>query len=486
MSRLKISLAASAFALVLQSGAAQAEGLAVKGGPGAGSPTPVDPYPMAAAGWGGEAGNGRYVIRWAEDWSGARAAGVAPRFKAIPLGDEGSLTFSAETRLRYDLYDNAQLVRDVDYQRGLFRGVVGADLRLNRRIRVYGEIGVGQVEGREDLVGANFRNDAALQQLFVDVREDRGANLFGAMIGRQEFADGPRQLISISDGPNLHRSWNGVRLYAHGERVRFGAFDFRATRLGQGAFDEAINHAERLQGVNASFIVSRPGGPNTYLEPFWFHTENPAYRVGGVAGADDRDTLGARLWGRRGDLRFDWTVAHQGGDHIGRPIEAWGLFLNQTVSLSDRGWKPRLSGRIDIATGGDGHGRRVVKGFNPLYASSNYLGDGQFLSLSNLVLIAPGMTVSPTRRTSVSLEYGLARRLDRNDAAYAGQMRPYAGSREVSGREIGGLLRVGASWEATKNLTLSLDFEHMTPGDVLHQIDAPGGSYGYVAATYRY
>ena len=41
--------------------------------------------------------------------TGMRAAGHAPPFKAMPLGGEASLTLSAEARLRYDIYNNAQL-----------------------------------------------------------------------------------------------------------------------------------------------------------------------------------------------------------------------------------------------------------------------------------------------------------------------------------------------------------------------------------------
>ena len=72
--------------------------------PGKNAPTPADPYPLNAAGWGPEAGNGLMVSRWAEDWTGLRAAGQAPPLKAIPLGGEAFLTLSAEARLRYDAY----------------------------------------------------------------------------------------------------------------------------------------------------------------------------------------------------------------------------------------------------------------------------------------------------------------------------------------------------------------------------------------------
>ena len=69
---------------------------------------------------------------------------------------------------------------------------------------------------------------------------------------------------------------------------------------------------------------------------------------------------------------------------------------------------------------------------------------------------------------------------------YAGQMRPYSGTEAVSGKEIGARLRAGASWNALKNPTVSINVEHMSAGDVLDQVVASSGTYGYVGATYRY
>jgi len=128
------------------------------------APIPADPYPLNAAGWGPELANGLLASRWAEDWTGMRAAGHAPPLKAMPIGNEASLTLSGEARLRYDSFSNAQLVRGDDYQQGLLRGVVGADLRLNPHVRVYSEVGTGQVKGRRAAANANMQNDAALQQ----------------------------------------------------------------------------------------------------------------------------------------------------------------------------------------------------------------------------------------------------------------------------------------------------------------------------------
>ncbi|HEU4665823.1 MAG TPA: alginate export family protein [Dokdonella sp.] len=450
------------------------------------TPTPVDPYPLMAAGWGPELGNGFMASRWAEDWSGMAAHGRAPAGKFIAIGESTHLTLSSEIRVRATAADDARLREGDDVQQDQARLLVGADLRFNPGLRVYGELGAGVVDSRRDDAPASFANDISLQQLFVDVRDDIGGMLVGAMLGRQEFSDGPRQLISLGDGANLHRTWNGIRAYAHAPRVRLGAFDLRATRLGSGAFDERIDAGEKLQGIDASIIVSE-SGPNTFLEPFWIRSRQPAYRRANATGPDERDTVGARLWGRRGELRFDWVAARQSGQTLGgRRVQAWGLFSTQSIALSQAGWKPRLTAHVDLASGGGAYESATVRDFNPLYASSNYLGEAQFLGLSNLLMIAPGIAVSPTPRTSVAVEYGRARRLDVHDAIYAGGGRAYAGTETVTGRRIGDLARLTATWSIHRNLALRLNVEHLAAGDALRLSGHVSGTYAYVDTTFRY
>lgn len=101
-------------------------------------------------------------------------------------------------------------------------------------------------------------------------------------------------------------------------------------------------------------------------------------------------------------------------------------------------------------------------------------------------MIAPGVAISPTPKTNVSMEYGFARRLNESDAAYPGGMRAYAGTQNVSGHEIGGLLRLIGTWSASDHLTLTTNFERLNAGDVLKRAALPSGSYGYIGATYRY
>jgi hypothetical protein len=453
--------------------------------PGEWAPTPSDPYPLNAAGWGPEAGHGLMVSRWAEDWTGMHAGEGLPPLKAIALGGGTSLTLSAEARLRLDTFTHAQAKQGNNYHQGLFRGVMGADLRLDPRVRLYSEFATGQVDTRRSTAAANFQNSLALQQLLLDLREPVGSGIFGAMVGRQEFSDGPRQLISLSDGPNLHRTWNGVRLYAHTPRYRVGYFDLRATQPGTGYLDESLRPDERIQGLTASLIATPGAGPHTYLDAFWIRNDNAHFRDGAASGRDQRDTLGLRLWGRQGQFRYDWTLAYQDGVSIGRDVSAWAVFAVQSLGLSDQGWQPRLTAHVDIASGGN-TGAGGTHGFNQLYASSSYLGEGRFLSLTNLALVAPGMSFSPTAATKLSFEYGIARRLTADDAAYAGGMQAYAGTQGLPGHDVGRLSRIVASWSPHENLTLFANVEHLSAGAVLKQANLPSGSYSAVGATVRY
>jgi hypothetical protein len=169
-----------------------------------------------------------------------------------------------------------------------------------------------------------------------------------------------------------------------------------------------------------------------------------------------------------------------------RDVDAWGVFAVQSLALTDAGWKPRLQVRIDAASGGGAHGTGTLREFNPLYVSSEYAAEGQFVGLGNLLMVTPGVSVTTSAGTRVSVEYGFAARLDASDAARAGGLRAYAGTENVPGREIGGLLRVAGTRSVAEHVTVFLKHEHLVAGDVLRRAGLPSGRYSQVGTTVRY
>lgn len=102
------------------------------------------PYPLIAAGWSPEAGNGLYYSRWAENWQERWHAGPVPGYKAMALPGETILSLSTEIRLRYEAADNALPFRGAGFENGLIRGVMGADMQWDAHARLYAELATGQ------------------------------------------------------------------------------------------------------------------------------------------------------------------------------------------------------------------------------------------------------------------------------------------------------------------------------------------------------
>ena len=101
-------------------------------------------------------------------------------------------------------------------------------------------------------------------------------------------------------------------------------------------------------------------------------------------------------------------------------------------------------------------------------------------------MVAPSLSFSPLPRTTVTIEYGHARRRVSSDAVYAGGMRAYAGTQDTRGHHIGNLTRLSATWTASDRLGFTLAFEHLSAGTVLRSAGYPSGTYAYLSATYRH
>ncbi len=405
-------------------------------------------------------------------------AAAAPPPRTLRLGPDTTLSADAELRLRGSVADRDRARPGGGARAEAWhRAVVGADLRHGAHLRLRAEVGSGLALGTPEPVPANLDNAAAVQQLFVEVRARLAAFDCAAIAGRQEFAAGPRQLLSVGDGANLHRTWNGLCLRAADQRIHLGAFALRATALEASGFDDGVRDGERLHGLHGGITLVRDADVGVQLDPFWLHSELPDTR----RGRDERDTIGARLHGVAGAVAFDGTVAHQSGVFAGHGVDAWGGFATASVALADGGWQPRLTAHADVASGGGaGHG------FHPLYASSACLGEGAFLGASNLLLVAPGVAVTPAPSLQLAFEYGWARRLDDHDTAYAGRLRPYAGTELVASHTIGQLLRLSATWELAEGVSLAAGIDHLVAGPVLDRAGFGSATFGYASVRFRF
>lgn len=462
-------------------------------------PVPVfaNPYPAAARGDGPRAGP-YMTIRYAEDWSSLRSKTPGRRdffdpIKFIPLDADGDiyLTLSGEHRSRLNLITNPGL-RDVKAQdQWLIRDVVGADLHLGSLFRVFGELNNSIAFGASGVnASPQQKNDLIVQQLFAEADTTISGAAVGLRVGRQEFMDGPPNVLHIRPAPNVYTSLDGVRLSIATTRARASLFSFKTVALGRGAFDDPTDDGELFRGISTSFVVpsAHIGGAETklFFDPFFWNHRDDDRRWGTTVGRDDRNFYGARLWGTAGNATMDLSVIRQDGRFAGRDISAWGIFANGGYLLSDGALHPRLGGRIDYTSGGGAYDTGTLKSFLFFYGSIPYFSWGNLIGPTNLADVSVNLRTTPLPRVSLTAEASLLRRPSEFDAVYTFTGAPYAGTQNVRGHDVGRLIKADILWQINPHLSAGVKTDFLFAGDVLKRARLNSSTYFGTEVQFRF
>jgi len=433
-------------------------------------------YPAAAAGDGANTA-GYNLSRWAEDWRALRDPkkrdDPLDRLKFLPLDKDGDvyLTLSGELRLRINNTSSPNLRDGPDQRQDITRIVAGADLHLGPHLRAYGEIVHGGLAGTNlGVPSGNFRNDLAVQQAFVEADALIGGTALGVRYGRQEFTDGPNLLVSQRDNNTIRYTLNGVRAWVRGARLRVDIFDLKPTAYGNDGFsDDRTDDARRFSGATFGIVLPKSflGGSNLYLDPFVWRRRNRVGTWGGRIGPTTRYYVGARLWGDAGRLSVDWSASHQSGHFIDQSIDAWLFTAANTVRLGKSRNAPRIGFHADYASGGGAYGGRKLRNAYAPFGNNVYYSYQLFLTPSNLIAVAPGVTFTPLEQVRFNIEYQFTWRDDVRDAVYRANGQPFAGTQNVPGTKVAEVARAQMVWTITPRLSVTGRYEHLAAGPVL-------------------
>ncbi|MET0365964.1 MAG: alginate export family protein [Sphingobium sp.] len=451
-------------------------GLLAAASHGSAKAEPTASYPAAANG-DVTTVNGYTLSRWAEDWQAmrnpAKRDDPLDRLKYLPIAADGDvyLTLSGELRLRINETTNPNLRESEAQRQDITRIVAGADLHIGPHLRAYGELAHGRISGLNlGVPAATLRNDLVLQQAFVEATEEIGGIAIGARYGRQEFTDGPNLLVSQRDNNTIRYTLNGLRVWARGARVRADLFDFKPTAYGDlGAEDDISDPARRFSGITMGFALPNTwlGGSKLYVDPFFWRRRNNVGAWGGRIGPATRYYAGARLWGDAGPLNIDWSVNHQYGHYLDQRIDAWQAFLAQSWRIGKGKDAPRIGVHFDYASGGGGYGDGKLRDSYAPFGNNIYFSYQLSLTPSNLVAVAPNVSVSPFRNARLSAEYLLAWRDNVYDAVYRANGQPFAGTQTVRARKIADVTRLQLVWSISPRVSLTGRYEHLAAGPAL-------------------
>lgn len=405
-------------------------------------------------------------LRYDEDWSALREDEHDGwrDLKYLPLDERDNvyLTLGGEARARFEGFDDNLWGDPPAPDDGYLwlRVMPHADLHAGpARVFVQGIAGYARGVGAGKGPADETRIDVL--QGFADVRldlgEDSSITLRG---GRELMALGSERLVGIRYGPNIPQAFDGLRAIATRGTVRIDAFHLRPVTIGRGDFDDATSETRRLDGVYATITPA----PGIGIDAYWLGYENEQAPFTGHIGRETRDTFGLRVFGKRGDLGWNWEAMLQRGHFDGDPIRAWSIATETTWSFAQASFKPRLRLRANIASGDRDPNDGKLGTFNALFPKGKYFGELSPIGPRNIMNLHPSVDFDLGAGLTVELVAAAFWRANRGDGIYdvPGQLIRPAG--DGTARHIGDQIEISAGWQASKTLSFAVSLSAFRPG----------------------
>lgn len=414
-------------------------------------------------------------LRYDEDWSflsdPAQRAEPFDELKFIVLNADATnyLSLGGEARWHYDYAHDPAWGEDPQDPDGVFlqRYLLHGDLHLGPQVRFFGQLYSALENGRAGATAPIDENRLDLQQAFIDIA--LGSDTFAPVLraGRQEMAYGSSRLVDVREGPNVRRTFEGVRLLGHAGDWRIDVIATRPVRTESGSFDDEIDNDQALWGVYASHPEALPFGSS--LDTYYLGYRRHSARFDQGVADELRHTVGARLWGERQGWDWNWELIAQGGSFGDGRIGAWSLATDTGYTWSDRYGQPRVGLSANAASGDRNPDDHDLQSFNALFPRGNYFSELALLGPRNFFNLHPSIGFQPLPAVTVTTDIDFFWRLATEDGVYGpggGLLRSAQGSDE---RFVGTEVSLNVTWEVNSRLTLTSIYSHFQPGTFIRE-----------------
>jgi hypothetical protein len=439
------------------------------------------------------------AVRYNEDWSVLRGVDLSTtddfwdRVKFIPLTKDQNvwLTLGGQVRERLEYFNEFEFgssepePSDV-YLLSRFR--LSVDFHVSRYFRIFAE-GKSALSTDRDLLGGNttsFMDTIDLQNGFADVMIPLGDQASVTLRGgRQEFIFGAQRLVGVSDFSNVRRTFDGGTGI-----VRVG--DWTITPL----WAELVvvqkyrfNESSADQKLYGSYSTGPAPLLPVNLDLYWLGVDNAGVTFNGTSGREQRQTLGGRVWRhpRKTGVDFEVEGAFQFGTIGDGDIAAWMITGVLGYTLPAPRLSPRVYVEFDYASGDSRPGGNVGT-FNQLYPSTHsFLGYIDYVGRQNIISPNAGLSMTPVRDLTLSLQQYFFWRASDRDAFYNKQgfiLRP---GTETTARYIGAEIDLLATYNLTYHVQFYAGYSHFFTGEFIRKTGPSKDSdFFYAAIQYTF
>ncbi len=329
------------------------------------------------------------------------------------------------------------------------------------------------------------RDEGRLQQGFIQIKEKIEWADVTLQAGRQEITLGSGRFVWINDSSNVRTTHDGVRtnaVFANGTSV-----DLVYTRPNTPQI-EPFDDFNSYAGTFGAAYVSEPLGATTHADEYYFYRHNIGGQYSGLTGNEERSTVGGRLWGSLGSLKYDGDFAYQFGTFNNLNISAFGGSGRALYTFEKTTWQPGVQFQGSYFSGGGGTNTQTIRTFSapfPRPTLLNYIG---LNTLENVIEAYPAFVVSPSRTLSLRFGPEVLWRASVDDAVYVSRMTPLPQTMSSTDKAsfIGTNLVATAQWVPLAGVTIFAEYLHELPGPAITLAGGKAVDAGVLQTDYRF
>jgi hypothetical protein len=209
--------------------------------------------------------------------------------------------------------------------------------------------------------------------------------------GRQAMSFGSPRLASVRESPNIRRAFDGLRTIWTGNDLKIDGFTVRPMPPKRGSFNDSSDQSQAFWGVHAPAPVPAMPELKVDLQSLGLERGDADFAQG--TATEHRQTVGARLFGKRAGIDWELEGAFQLFTFPSADIRAWTISSDVGYTLANWPLSPRMGLRTDAISGGHDLGNDTLGTFNPLFPKLPCFSDANLAAPANLLDIQPNLTL---------------------------------------------------------------------------------------------
>jgi hypothetical protein len=401
---------------------------------------------------------------------------VVESLKRIHLNPCWTFSTGGEYWVRYTFEQNSRLTEaQNDYSLNHLRTY--GDLWYGDGLRIYSEFIWADSFG-EDLPPLTPDVDRGdLLDMFIDLKlfDGCGSPVF-LRGGRQELVYGSQRLITALPWANKRHSFDGVKLFRHGEQWDFDAFWTQFVPANANEFDLPDDR----QDFAGAWLTHKPQkGESIDLYYLFYDNDHTVVQQQIARAPLESHTLGSRWAGDHEGFLWDFEGAVQFGEQSGSELFAGMATAGLGRNLKEFAWSPTLWLYYDFASGDADPGTGNVSTFHPPFPFGHYyLGWADMIGRQNIHDVNAHLYLYPAPWITTWIQYHHFWLAHSRDALYnAGGVALRRDPTGLAGSDIGNEVDLVLNFHLTRYSDFLVSYAKLFGGDFLQKTAGPNQAF---------